>query len=80
MELPELRGAKAKTIERAWLQILDDNVCACDELGELCPALGGRKVNDERLLASVQPDEIARLPVGNIVIASGEITLGDVQS
>jgi hypothetical protein len=55
---------------------LQQHVGAGDQLLELRASFLGRKVDDDGLLAAVEPDEIAALALGGGIIAAREIALG----
>jgi len=66
---------EAELVHRAGLEVLQENVRARDQLFEGLAALLGREIDHHRILAAVEPDEIAALALGSRVIAAGEIAL-----
>src|ERR1700684_1086368 len=52
------------------------DVSACDQLFELGAAFPGGEVDDDGILAAVEPDKVAALALGGGVIAAGKIAFG----
>ena len=67
---------EAELVHRAGLEVLQQHVGARDQRLELRAAFLGGEIDHHRLLAAVEPDEIAALALGRRVIAAGEIALG----
>ena len=66
---------KAELVHRAGFEVLQQNISAGDQLFQRGAALLGREIDDHRILAAVEPDEIAALTLGGGVVAAGEIAL-----
>ena len=67
---------EAELVHRAGLEILQQHVGAGDQRLELLAAALGGEIDGNRLLAAVEPDKIAALTLGGLVVTAGEIALG----
>ena len=67
---------KAELVHRAGFEILQQHVGARDQRFERGAPLFGREVDDHRILAAVEPDEIAALALGDGIIFAGKIAFG----
>ena len=65
--------AEARALGRAGRQVLDQHVGLADQAMQQREVVGLLEVEHDRLLAAVQPDEIAREPVDVAVVAAREI-------
>ena len=66
---------EAELIHRARLEILDQHVGFRDQVFQRGAAIGLREIDDARVLAAVEPDEIARLAFRGGVVTAREIAL-----
>ena len=69
----ELLGAQAQPLGRAGREVLHEDVGPGQQGGQRRLAVGALHVELHRLLAPVQPDEIARLAEHGPVVAAGEV-------
>ena len=70
---------KAKLCQRAWLEILNENIRPGDKRRKQRAVVRAGKIDGDGLLAAVEPDEIGRLALGHSVIAARKIALGPFQ-
>ena len=75
MLAPQPFDREAELAHRAGLEVLHEHVGLREHGGEQRLVVGLGEIEDDRLLAAVEPDEIARLAVGDIVIAAREVAL-----
>ena len=64
-----------KPIKRPRLEVLQKHIRPLKKLCKRRLALRAHKVKRNTLLASIEPNKIARLPLGHIIIATGKIPL-----
>src|ERR1700730_4277598 len=67
---------EAELVHRARLEVLNQHIRAGDQVFELLTALPGCEVDDHRILAAIEPDEITALALGRGIVAARNITLG----
>src|SRR5262249_41911834 len=72
---PQLLDREAEARQRAGFQVLDQNIGLGDQGAKPLAILRSRKIEDDGFLATVQPDEIARLALRRIIIAARKIAL-----
>ena len=75
LSLDELGGRDPEAFGSRRREVLYDDVGACDQPLERVPALVGLQVERDALLAAVQPDEVARLPLHGRVVPAREVAL-----
>lgn len=73
MAAADLLHRIAKLCERAGLQVLHEHVGLREQSIEQLAILGLGEIDDDRLLAAIEPDEINALPLGELVVAAREI-------
>src|SRR6185312_7359894 len=67
---------EAESVHRARLEVLQQHVGAGDQLLETAAAFAVGEIDDDGILAAVEPDEIAALPLRRYVVSAREIALG----
>ena len=71
-----LSAPKPSRLGGAGREVLDEDVGAGDERCERGFGFGLAQVQCHRLLAAVDPDEVGRLAVHGLVVATGEVAFG----
>jgi hypothetical protein len=69
----QLFQREAELCNGPGLEILHEHIGLCEHGRQQCLVVRLGEIEHHRFLAAVEPDEIARLPGGHIVVAAGEI-------
>lgn len=74
VHLSQCFGAEPEPLSRARGEILDEDIGAAHQSRNGRPAVVALQIERNRLLRSVEPDEVARKPTDGFVVTAGEIT------
>ena len=75
MLAPQPLDREAELRDRAGLEVLHEHVGLREHRGEQRLVVGLREIEDDQLLAAVEPDEIGALAVRDVVVAAREVAL-----
>src|ERR1700750_2725272 len=73
MGAPQGLRSEAHSLKRAGLQILDEDIRLQQERSQLILARRRTEIDNKRLFATIEPDEITALTSHDVIIAAGKV-------
>src|SRR5438309_11539633 len=71
--LAQPRQREPELVHRAWLEVLYQDVCAGDQRLQARASVYGGEIDNDRVLAAIEPDEVAALALCRRVIAARKV-------